>query len=77
MLKTLVTIAFILVCVILVGLVMKQESKSEGLTGTMSGMGESYWSKNKGRSKEGNMIKWTAALTVVFLVMTVILNIMA
>lgn len=77
MLKTLVTIAFIIVCVLLVILVMMQESKSEGLTGTMSGMGESYWSKNKGRSREGNMIKWTAVLTVVFLVMTVILNIMA
>lgn len=77
MLKTVITVAFIIICVLLVILVMMQESKSEGLSGTMSGMGESYWSKNKGRSREGNLMKWTAILAVVFLVLTVILNIMA
>lgn len=77
MLKTVITVAFIIICVLLVILVMMQESKSEGLSGTMSGMGESYWNKNKGRSREGNLIKWTAILAVVFLVLTVVLNIMA
>ena len=74
MLKTVITIAFIIICLILVYLVMKQEGKSEGLSGTMSGMSESYWGKNKGRSAEGSLVKWTAILTVVFLVLTVVLN---
>ena len=72
--KTAIMIAFILVCLALVYFVMKQESKSEGLSGTMSGMGNSYWEKNKGRSREGNLVKATAVLTVVFLVLTVVLN---
>ena len=74
MLKTVITIAFIIICLILVYLVMKQEGKSEGLSGTMSGMSDSYWCKNKGRSAEGSLVKWTAILTVVFLVLTVVLN---
>ena len=72
--KTVLMIAFILICVALVILVMMQEGKSDGLSGAMSGMGNSYWDKNKGRSMEGNMVKWTAVLTVVFLVLTVVLN---
>lgn len=74
MLKTVIMVAFILICVALVILVMKQEGKSNGLSGTMSGMGDSYWGKNKSRSVEGKMVTLTAALTVVFLVLTVILN---
>ena len=72
--KTAIMIAFILVCILLVYFVMKQESKSEGLSGAMSGMGNSYWEKNKGRSREGNLVKATVVLTVVFLVLTVVLN---
>ena len=72
--KTALMIAFILICVALVILVMMQEGKSDGLSGAMSGMGNSYWDKNKGRSMEGNMVKWTAVLAVVFLVLTVVLN---
>ena len=72
--KTVLMIAFILICIALIILVMMQEGKSDGLSGAMSGMGNSYWDKNKGRSMEGNMVKWTAVLAVVFLVLTVVLN---
>ena len=72
--KTVLMIAFILICVALVILVMMQEGKSDGLSGAMSGMGNSYWDKNKGRSMEGKMVKWTAVLAVVFFVLTVVLN---
>ena len=74
MLKTVIMIAFILICIALVILVMKQEGKSEGLSSTMSGMSESYWGKNKGRSAEGNLVKLTVVATVAFLVLTVVLN---
>ena len=72
--KTVIMLAFILICIALIILVMMQEGKSDGLSGAMSGMGNSYWDKNKGRSMEGNLVKWTAAFVVVFLVLTVVLN---
>ena len=72
--KTLLTIVFIAVCIALIALVMRQESKSDGLSSTMSGMGESYCGKNKGRSIEGKLVTWTAIIGVAFLVLTVILN---
>lgn len=72
--KTLLAIIFIAICIALIVIVMLQESKSDGLSSTMSGMADSYWGKNKGRSMEGKLSKWTAVLGVVFLVLTVVLN---
>ncbi|MCR1918716.1 preprotein translocase subunit SecG [Frisingicoccus caecimuris] len=74
MLRTIVTVVFIAICIALVILVMLQESKSSGFTGTVGGMADSYWGKNKGRSMEGKLVKWTTILTVVFFVLTVVLN---
>ena len=51
--KTALTIIFVIVSVIITVLVMCQESKDNGL-GRLAGgaaAGETYWGKNKGRSK--------------------------
>ena len=67
------TIIFILICVALTVLVLMQEGKSAGL-GAISGAAETYWGKNKGRSMEGLLVKITKVLAVLFMVLTVILN---
>lgn len=73
MLKTILTIVFVLICVALTVIVLLQEGKSSGL-GSISGMADSYWGKNKGRSMEGKLVKITTGLAVAFMVLTVILN---
>ncbi len=67
------TIIFILVCMALTVLVLAQQGKDAGL-GAIGGMGDSYWSKNKSRSMEGKLAKYTKILAIVFVVMAVILN---
>ncbi len=73
-LRIVVTIIYVLVCIALVAVVLFQESKSQGLSGTINGMAETYWGNNKGRSMEGAFQKATIALTVVFVVLSVVLN---
>lgn len=74
-LKTILTIVFIIVCVAITILILFQEGKSAGL-GSLSGQStETYWSKNKGRSREGMLIKITSCLVLVFFVIAAILNI--
>ena len=54
--STALTILYLIICVAIVVLVMVQDTKSEGLGAALAGgsAGKStYWSKNKGRSKEG------------------------
>ena len=72
-LRTVLTIILILVSIVFTAIVLMQEGKSAGL-GAISGAAETYWGKNKGRSMEGNLVKWTKILTVVFFLLAIVLN---
>lgn len=71
-LKLIATIAYIVVCIALVIVVLMQEGKTSGL-GAVGGAADTYWSKNKGRSSQGMMIKITRVLAALFVVLSVIL----
>ena len=71
-LKTVVTIAYIVICIALVIVVLMQEGKTSGL-GAVSVAADTYWTKNKGRSSEGVLIKITRVLAVLFVVLSVVL----
>lgn len=75
-LRLILTIVFIIVCTALTVLVLMQEGKSAGL-GAISGVAETYWGKNKGRSMEGLLVKITTVLAVSFILLAAILNINA
>ncbi|MBQ9333250.1 MAG: preprotein translocase subunit SecG [Lachnospiraceae bacterium] len=72
-LRTILTIVYIIACLALVAVVLLQEGKSAGL-GAISGAAETYWGKNKGRSMEGKLVKFTTVLAVVFIVFAIVLN---
>ena len=71
--KIIIQIIFILLCIALTVLVLMQEGKSAGL-GAISGMAETYWGKNKGRSMEGNLVKITKYLAIGFRLISIVLN---
>ncbi len=71
--KIIIQIIFILLCIALTVLVLMQEGKSAGL-GAISGMAETYWGKNKGRSMEGNLVKLTKYLAIGFMLISIVLN---
>ena len=66
---------FILVCIAITIVVLMQESKQTGLSGAISGAADTYWGKNKGRSMEGKLVTITKVLAVLFVVISIILNI--
>lgn len=72
-LRIIIQILFIIMCIALVVLVLMQEGKQAGL-GAISGMAETYWGKNKGRSMEGTLVKVTKYLAIGFMVFSIILN---
>lgn len=67
-------IVFCIVCFVATVLVLMQESKQTGLSGAISGAGESYWGKIKGRSLEGKLVKWSTVLVIVFFVLGLVLD---
>ncbi len=73
-LRTVLTVIFVLDCIALSAVVLMQEGKSAGL-GAVTGSSDSFWSKNKGRSMEGALAKGTKILAVLFIVLAAVLNI--
>lgn len=71
-LKMIATIAYIVICIALVIVVLMQEGKTTGL-GALGGAADTYWSKNKGRSQEGMLIKITRVLAILFVALSVVL----
>lgn len=71
--KTILTVIFILISIALTVVVLLQESKSAGL-GAIAGAADTYWGKNKGRSMEGLLVKGTRVGVILFLVIAVLLN---
>ena len=72
--KTILTIIFILNSVLITVIILMQEGKSAGL-GAISGAADTYWGKNKGRSMEGLLVKITRVLVVLFILLAIVLNI--
>ena len=72
--ETLLTVLYILDCIALIIIVLMQQGKSAGLTGSISGAAETYWGKNKGRSMEGKLEKATIVLAVLFIVLSLALS---
>ena len=73
-LKTVLTVVFIIISIALTVIILLQEGKSAGL-GAISGAADTYWGKNKGRSMEGKLVKVTRVLVILFLLISIVLNI--
>ena len=65
---------FMLICAALVVLVLAQEGKNQGLGAIQGTVENTYWGKNKGRSREGVLKKVTIILSVLFVVIAIVLN---
>ncbi len=74
LLKTALTIIFIIVCIALIFLILSQEGKDNNISNTLSGSTDSYWSKNKGRSRDAVLAKITAVLVVLFFILAIVIS---
>ncbi len=71
----LLTVIYVLLGVALAAVILMQEGNTEGL-GSIGGMADSYWGKNKGRSMEGALEKFTKFGTAAFMIIALVLNIL-
>jgi len=73
------SVVFALICLALIGAILLQKKRDAGGVGSIAGMGnvaETYWDRNKGRSKEGMLERWTqiggAVLGVLALILAMV-----
>ena len=72
-LRWIFTIAIIIVSIVMTVVILMQEGRSQGL-GAISGAAETYWGKNKGRSMEGFLTKFTTGLVIAFFILAILLD---
>ena len=78
--QTVFIIAHLIVSLILIFIVMAQEGKDpgmRGIQGASSDMGDSFFKKNGGTTKEAMFTKLTTTLAILFLVTTMVLVILS
>lgn len=71
-----ITILQLLAGLILVLVVLFQSGKSQGLSGTIGGIADSYMSKSKAKSLDAKLAKGTKWVGAVFIVLTLVINCM-
>ena len=77
--QTLFLVLHLIVSVILIFVVMAQEGKDpgmRGIQGASSDMGDSFFKKNGGTTKEAMFIKLTTTIAILFLITTTVLVIL-
>lgn len=73
-LKMILSILLVIIGLAVTVLILMQEGKQVGL-GTIAGAADTYWGKNKGHSMEGVLVKITRVLVILFVVISIVLNI--
>ena len=71
-----VTILQLISALILIAVVLFQSDKSQGLSGAIGGIADSYLSKSKAKSVDAKLAKATKWVGAVFVVLTLVLNCM-
>lgn len=71
-----VTILQLLAALILIAIVLFQSGKSQGLSGAIGGVADSFLAKNKAKTIDAKLARATKWFGAVFLVLTLILLIL-
>jgi len=71
--KTIIVFIHLLLCLILICVIILQSGKNSGLS-AFTGANETYLAKNKAKSRDARLALATKWVAGVFLVLTVILN---
>ena len=75
--QVILSIIYVILGVAISIVILMQEGKSNGLGSAIGGIStDSYWSKNRGRSMEGALEHFTRYGAIVFMIITIILNIL-
>lgn len=67
----------ILVSLIIIAVVLLQQGRRAGINGAISGGADTFLSKNKARTLDASLARWTKYIAVLFFVLAIVANIIA
>ena len=76
-LKNIITVVYVINCLVLIVICLMQSKEDEGASGAIvGGSSSSFYEKNKGRTREGKLKRWTIILAILFVLLTLVLGIL-
>lgn len=75
--KTAVTVIQVLCGLFLIAVVLLQSGKSAGLSGAIAGGADTFLSKNKARTVDASLARWTKYIAILFFVLVLVANVIA
>ena len=72
--KTAVTVIQVLCGLFLIAVVLQQSGKSAGLSGAIAGGADTFLSKNKAKTVDAKLAKWTKWVAIAFMLLTLSLS---
>ena len=73
-LKLVLTVVDVIAAVFLTAVIMLQSGKSAGLSGAIAGGADTFLSKNKAKSWDAKLARWTKWVAIAFVVLTLVLS---
>ena len=74
--KTAVTVIQVLCGLFLIAVVLLQSGKSAGLSGAIAGGADTFLSKNKAKSVDAKLARWTKWVAIGFMVLSLVIGLM-
>ena len=71
--KIVLTVIQVIAALFLIAVVLLQSGKSAGLSGAIAGGADTFLTKNKARSWDARLAKWTKWVAILFIVLTLII----
>ena len=74
MLSTVLTIVHVVLDVLLIAIVLFQSGAQQGLSGSIAGGAETFFGKNKARTLDGILAKFTSVIAILFIATSLVLS---
>jgi len=74
MMQTVLAALVVIVSLILIAVVMLQSGKSAGLSGAIAGGMDTFLAKNKAKSWDAKLARWTKYIAILFIVLVLALS---
>ena len=71
------TVIQVICGLLLIGIIMMQSGKSAGLSGSIAGVADSFMSKHEAKTADAKMARATTWIGAVFIILTLLLNLIA
>ena len=73
-LKLVLTVVDVIAAVFLTAVIMLQSGKSAGLSGAIAGGADTFLSKNKAKSWDAKLARWTKWVAIGFMVLSLVIG---